>query len=145
MGLGTSAVGTSPLGFGEPLTSERVPTQTSEFSRYINPATGQYEIDGDTLQIKSMPGVRQRMLLRLKTLRGSSTSLPMFGVQLPSKINAQFAQRMRSAVRAALYYETDVDRVAEIISIEIETGGERAAVRIRYNDLTTGEQDAIEL
>jgi phage baseplate assembly protein W len=86
-----------------------------------------------------MPGVRQRMILALGTIRGSSTSLPDLGVALPDKMDRRFETRVRQAVREAARQLTEVERVAVITSIEVTRGARRAAIHVTYVDLTTSQ------
>lgn len=137
-GLGSAPVGIFPFGLGTPVEAA-VPTTGTPGSRYLNPSSGDYEIDSTTGGMAQMPPVRQRVLLALKTLRGSSSVLSDFGLRLPRKIDQSIDARMRDAVRVALYHLTDVERVARLDSVLTNrSGAGRIACVVAWTDLTTG-------
>lgn len=144
-GLGTGPMGLFPLGFGVGDPAPAPPTGNWG-SRYINPSTGDYEQDPATGQLKQMPGVRQRFLIRLKTKRGSSSVQPTLGVDLPKKIDASYVRRIDNAVRVAMRQETDVEKVARITAV-IPTrdpgNAGRVNVTVQFIDLTTGLPDQV--
>ena len=76
--------GTGPMGLGTPVTAS-LPPKGPAGSRYIHPATKDYERDPTTGQLKQMPKVRQQVLLALTTLLGSASTLDGFGIRLPRK------------------------------------------------------------
>lgn len=137
-GLGSASFGAFPFGLGTPVEAAIPPTGFPG-SRYINPGSGDYEVDADSGQLAQMPGTRQRVLLALKTLKGSSSVLPEFGILLPRKIDQAIDLRVRDAVRVALSHLTDVDKVIRIESVLVSrrTTG-RLAVTLAYTDLSTG-------
>jgi len=138
-GFGRQACGISAAGSGEPATIQEV-ADPSRGTRYLNPATGDYENDGDTGQLKQMPGTRQRVLLAIKTIRGSATANPRFGKLSPTKMGAQFEAEEEAAVRSALAHLTREDapviRIDDIRVTRIATG--RSLTVLSYTDLTTG-------
>lgn len=133
-------LGLAPVGFG---TSEDAPVPPTGAwgSRYINPQTGDYAVDGVSGQLQQMPSVRQRFLLRLKEKRGSSSVRPSDGIELPTKIDETTERTVDDAVRVAMRQETDVEKVARIISVkpvrDTQNGG-RINVVVTFEDLTTG-------
>lgn len=134
-----SPIGT-PFGVGTPLAQSPPPDPKKlKLSRFINSGSGDYEIDPDTGHFKAMPPVRQRMLLIMKTIRGSSTVLPDLGIDVPRKLDGTFIPRVTASIRNAYRQLTEVEKVARIDGIEIERlSSGRVGVLIAYTDLTTG-------
>lgn len=142
-GFGTMPAGTGPFGLGTPLTASAPPSGASG-SRYINPATRDYEQDPDSLQLKQMPATRQRVLLALMTARGSSTALRTFGVRIPKKITTTFKAEVQASVRTALLHLTDTEPVIRIDTIIVETGtGGRVRITVSYTDLLANQRDGV--
>lgn len=113
-------------------------------ARYVNPRTGDYEVLS-TGELARMPVVRQRVLLAVTTLLGSSSVVPGFGAQIPRKIDATWERRARNSIRLALSQLADVERVIRIDTIlfaETNTVGRRQ-ITISYTDLVTTENDAV--
>jgi len=136
-GFGITPLASTPFGLGTPTPANEPPADPSTFSRYINPGSGDYERDPATGQLKQMPAIRQRVLLALKTSRGSSSVLPTFGFSGPKKIGANFEQIVRLRVRVALRQLTDVEKVARIESIvPTRRSGGRVGVVVVFTDLT---------
>lgn len=150
-GFGNSALGTSPFGVGTPLTSADPPTALVRAGlalpgcRYIDPRTRDYAHDDDTRQLAQMPPVRQRVLLALLTLRGSSTVIPRMGIAMPRKITESFDTEVRHAVLGALYQLTTVERVARVNSVRAErhSPAGRVLVEVEFTDLTNNEDDRV--
>lgn len=141
------SMGVAPTGFGvgDPAP---VPPTGPWGSRYINPATGDYEYDPATRQLKQMPAVRQRFVLKLTTLLGSSSVRPDDGIRLPRKIDASVQREIDDAVRQTMRQETDVEKVARIVAVTVERDPQnsgRAAVVVAFTDLTTGTEDQVKL
>lgn len=135
--------GCGPFGDGVNLTGTSPPTG-SFGSRYINPATKSYQQDPATHQMAQMPAVRQRVLLALTTLVGSSTALPTFGITYPSKMGTSFEAESQASIRAALKQMTDIERVLRIDSIGVERGAAgRARFTVSYTDITTGQSESV--
>ena len=142
-GFGTFSFGTGPFGFGAPVTGT-APPEGPAGSRWINPATRDFEVDPTTGQLKQMPAVRQRVLLALVTLVGSSTVLPKFGVRLPRKMGSQFDAQVRAAVNLALRQLTEVEQLIRIQRIDVlKGGGGRAQVTVAFVNLENGEEDFV--
>tara|TARA_R100001163_G_scaffold65402_1_gene62450 strand:+ start:340 stop:786 length:447 start_codon:yes stop_codon:yes gene_type:complete len=128
----------SPFGVGTPILAPLpADQQDQKFSRYIDPNTGDYEVYSKTGALAQMPGVRQRVLLIAKTLRGSSSVLPNMGIKLPGKIDEAFVSTVRNSIKEAFREMTDVEkslRIDGILVNKLTTG--RISVVIAYTDLT---------
>ena len=140
-------MGLIPLGFGTG-DDAPVPPGGEWGSRFIDPITKDYAIDPATGQFKQMPPVRQRFLLRLTTVLGSSSVRPGDGVVMPRTITASIEREVDDAVRVAMRVETNVEKIARIESVKVirdpqNTG--RVAVVVSYTDLTTGREDQVSL
>lgn len=142
-GIGFLPVGTGPFGFGVP-PSAAVPPTGPAGSRYINPATRDYQQDPATGQLKQMPPLRQRVLLTLLTVAGSSAAVPTMGVTYPRKMGDDFEAQVKAAVRYGMRQMTDIERVMRIDSIVVERGfSGRGRITLSYTDLTTGLADRV--
>lgn len=142
-GFGVYPSALSPFGLGTPIPATAPPTGTAG-TRYLNPATGDYEQDPVTRQLAQMPTTRQRVLLAVMTLRDSMSVNRGFGVRLPRKMGTFFESEVTQAVRAALRHLTDTEQVIRIDSITVERGsGSRARIVISFTDLTTGNPDKV--
>lgn len=140
-GFGLMQFGLGPFGLETPDTPPDPPTGTAG-SRFINPATGDYEKDGVTGQLKQMPRTRQRVLLALITLRQTASTAPSFGNKLPRKMGTAFEMESRQAVLYALRHL--VETAIRIESLVVERGrGSRARITLSYTDLDTGEPDQV--
>ncbi len=139
----TPAIG--PFGVDTPAETAE-PATGSVGSRYINPATRDYEFNESTGHLSQMPTLRQRVLLAVMTRKGSSTALPDFGISLPPKMGSTFEAEVTASVRSALIHLTDTERVMRIDSVVVEKGaGGRARVTISYTDTTAGTPDSVTL
>lgn len=133
---------TSPIALGSPNEVDDIPTGKGSLSRWINPGSGDYEQDPITLQLKSMPSVRQRVVLIMRTMRGSSTVMPHVGVERPDRMDDTFEYTMKRNVRDAYRQLTHVEKVIRIDQIVVgRTSTGRATVLMVYTDLTTGQSD----
>lgn len=141
----------TPLGyapFGMPaITAAPIPPPPNKIlSRYINPKTKDYQV-GPTGELATMPVVRQKMLIALTTVKDSSTTLPEFGNNPPVKIDENYALAMADSVRVATKHIIDAQE-ARIDSVNIETFGvnrNTPIVIVSYTDLTTGQNDRIQI
>lgn len=138
-GLGDSPLGTSPAGIGLPDDDATVPSGNSAMCRSIDPMTRDYTVDTETGHLSQTTPVRQRVFIRLLTLKGSSTSVPELGAAIPGKMDERFSAKVVAAVHEALRQEVEVERVMSILSIDVQRSNRRAAIHVRYQDLTTGE------
>lgn len=144
-GFGSMAFGSGPYGLGSPLPAA-APASGPAGSRWIDPITKDYAQDPDTLQLKQMPATRQRVLLALMTLLGSSTVLPKFGVRFPQKMGSTFEAQCINSVRSAMRQLTDVEQVVRIDGITVEKGvGGRARITVSWTDLDTLNRDQLTL
>jgi hypothetical protein len=141
LGCGVMPCGTGHAGLYDPDDPQAVPVGNSTCCRWIGPQTGDYEIDPLTGHQRQMGAVLQRVLLALKTVKGSSSALPLLGVQLPRKMGTRFNAEVDAAVRDALRQLTDVERIIRIEAIEVERSMGRAAITVRYRNLLTGETE----
>lgn len=142
LGAGTAPAGTSPAGIGTQALAAAAPGPAAG-SRYINPLTRDYEIAAVTGQQAQMPPARQKVLIALTTLQGSSTAVPRLGINSPRKMGTGFAQAMQASVRAALAHLTRAeDPVIKLqrIDVKIPQGG-RAIITVSYIDLSTMQAD----
>lgn len=141
-GFGTAPAGTSPFGIGTPTTAT-VPPDGPVGSRYINPTTGDYEVDSTTGQFKQMPGVRQRVLLAVLTRRDSS-GIPGFGTRMPARMGDDFEAACDAEIRSALRQMVEIEKVIRIDGIKVERGAAgRARITISYTDLVNGTRDRV--
>ncbi len=141
-GFGTVPFGTGPAGLSVPITAN-APASGPAGVRWINPASGDYEQDSVSGQLKQMPALRQQVLLALRTVYGSSTALPKFGVKAPRKMGDSFELEMRSAVRSALTHLT-TPGLMRIDAIKVERGlGGRARITVSFTDNATGKADTV--
>lgn len=142
-GFGLMQFGLGPFGLETPDDPPDPVTGTAG-SRFINPTTGDYEVDSVTGQLKQMPRTRQRVLLALITLRRTASTAPGFGSKLPRKMGTAFEMESRQAVLYALKHLIEVEKVIRIESLVIERGlGSRARITISYTDLETNEPDQV--
>ncbi len=140
-GFGSAPFGGSPYGLGVP-GEAALPTTSPAGSRYLNPATRDYQYDSDTGQFAQMPEIRQRVLISLTTEQGSIPTQPTFGIKRPMKMGDSFESEMKAAVRLALQQLTDVEKVMRIDQIIVRKGaGGRSETTVVYTDMTTGVPD----
>ena len=130
-------LGSTPFGFGTPVAAPLPATQGPALSRYINPGSGDYEIDATVGQFASMPALRQRVLLIMNTEVGSALAMPQLGIPRPKKIDQSYVAATRAAVRKAFYRLTDVERVMRIQDIIIgKQSSGRIGLTLVYRDLS---------
>lgn len=136
--------GATPFGVGTPSAAPIPPTGTPSLCRYIDPVSKDFQIDPATGQLAQMPPVRQRFLLLLSTILGSSSALPNLGIGLPVLIDDSFARRVDVSVRVGARQMTEIERVARINDVSVvTTAGGRVVVFVDYTDLTTGLDDRV--
>ena len=138
-GLGGGPLGTMPLGlqYSDPTDP---PPPASTMRRWINPVTGDYELD-DNSAFEQMPAIRQRVILALGTALGSSTSVPTLGKQRPEIIGERFVAEEETFVRTALRQLTEVEGVIRIDRITVERGRtpNRWRTTVAYTELGTNQ------
>jgi len=143
MGLGVKSVGLFPFGYGTPVTGA-APADGPSGVRYLNFQTRDYEVDATTRQLKQMPSLRQRVLIRLMTLVGSSTVQPTFGISLPDRMGDGFERIVNTAVRSAFRQETTIEkimRIDQISTVKLSSG--RAQITLIFTDLKSGNVDRV--
>lgn len=143
-GFGIYSAGFGAFGLSTPLVAPDPPSGSAG-SRWINPASGDYELDGQTGQLKQMPGTRQRVLLAIMTIKGTASPVSRFGITLPTKMGTTFENECKVATRDALAHLTSGDNpVIRINSITVERGkSSRARITVDWTDITTGEPDQV--
>ena len=142
-GYGVYPSAMSPFGLGTPIPATPPPTGEAG-TRYINPATGDYQQDPTTRQLAQMPSTRQRVLLATMTLRRSSSVNTTFGIDPPRRMGTFFDSEMKFAVRAALRHLTETEQVIRIDDITVERGiNGRSRTTIAFTDLTTEKPDKV--
>jgi len=118
--------------------------KAKSLSRYIDPANGDYSLDASSRLPNTMPPVRQRVLLAIRTVLGSAKGLPRFGIARPRKMGLSFRREMTDSIRVALLQMTDVEKVVVLQRVDVEiVNTSRAHIVINYIDLTTGEKDVV--
>ena len=142
VGAGFSASGFSPAGTGD-VDQPAVPTGNllkdakgaSQNARQIDPATRQYVVDS-TGALAGMNGVSQMVLLRLMTLKNSST-IPGFGKNAPPKdMGSNITQRISADVRDALN-DMVAARLILINAISVLTStSTQVTTYVKWTDLT---------
>jgi len=143
-GFGLMPAGLGPFGLGTPAEAPEAIEPTNG-SRYINPATRDYEVDAVTGQFSQMPPTRQRVLLALTTRRDTS-GLPGFGLKMPARMGDTFEAEARAAVQLALRHMTELERSLRVNAIVVEKGAlGRARLTVFYTDLLSGERDSVAL
>src|SRR5690348_6112618 len=118
-GFGTMAFGLGPFGLGTPASADAPPTGPIGV-RYLNPATGDFEVNSDDGQLAQMPTIRQRVLLALLTVRGSAMAAPDFGLVRSRKVGPSFEAEREASARSSLRQMTDVERVLRIDAVVVE-------------------------
>jgi phage baseplate assembly protein W len=140
-GFGSSPVGSNPFGYGTPVTNAAPPLGTVG-SRYIDPLTRDYAVDDSTGQMKQMPSLRQRVYLTVMTVKGSSSSLPNFGLSVPGKLDQSAERRISNAILSALNQLIVVEKILAVNSIAVERYPlGRVRVNVSWTDLTVGKND----
>lgn len=127
-----------PFGFGVP--AQGVTRERTDGARFIDPATGDYETDGQGV-MRRMPAVRQQVLVAMRTVVTDLT--PVDGLQRPRRIDAQYQREADDSVRRALAHLVR-NRVLTVEEVRVDdTRGGRAKHTIVYRDLATGETDEV--
>ncbi len=142
-GLGLFSAGLGPFGIGTPDAPAAIPAPGAG-SRYINPASRDYQQDASTRQLAQMPGVRQRVLLALTTLLGSSTAVRDFGTRRRSKMGTTYDAEVRADVTSALRQLVEVEKIVVLESISVQRGGGgRSLITVSYRDLTIQQSESV--
>lgn len=135
------ALGTGPMGFGDPNEADDPPPEAVYLSNWVSPASKQYEIDPDTGALAEVPPIRGRVIYCMTQVLGSSALLPDDGIEYPKRVDETFDTKVRNAVRTALRQLTDVEKVIRIEAIVVQERGRRSRGLVQYTDLTTGLPD----
>lgn len=144
-GFGLTPMGLAPFGLGTPLAAPNAATGTWG-SRFLDPLTKDWSLDPATGQYRQMPPVRQRVYFALAETFGSSTVRRDDGLLLPDKMGDGFERLQEAAVRQALRQLTDVERVIRLtLVLTNKLSSQRAHTLVQWVDLTTGEEDFLEL
>ncbi len=142
-GFGVLSFGTGPAGLGDPVEASAPPTGSAGV-RFLSVKTGDYEQDDDTGQLKQIPASRQKVVLALRTIEGSSSALTTFGIKHPRKMGDRFEAEMRNAVQVALRHLTETQKVIRIDQIIVEKGaGGRSKTTVVYTDIASGVDDLL--
>lgn len=147
-GAGLAAAGVSLAGYGTVDTATAPPTTiyvdatTGEQcnARAIDPYTGRYTTDSYG-RSRGMRGVRQKVLLAVKTLKNTGV-LPNFGNGvLDIQRRGKFVEReLEDTLRDALKFLTDAGEI-EINSVELTPFGASGEYAVlRWTDLTTSDE-----
>ncbi len=137
MGYGT---GSGPYGTGTPATATVPAPPGPDAGKYISHVTGDYEREADG-SYKRMPRIRQRVVLALGTIAGSSSVLPKLGTKFPDKIDDSFDYRVKAEVQRALLDLTNSGEIRiDAITIERPNSG-RAEITVAYT-ASDGTEDA---
>lgn len=148
-GFGISPYGTTPFGLGTPAVAATVggkllndaATGTQSGSRFLDPVTGDYVVDGFG-RIKGMDDLRQLVLLRVKTTIGTST-MTTLGNTLKSidRITNNIDRRVDSILRASLQDIVDGGLI-EVTEVKVEVVRPGTVyARLRWRSLITGLDD----
>lgn len=131
-----------PFGTGTPVDAPEPPSGVPSLCRFIDPTTGDVSVDDVTGHLRSMPHVRQRFLLLLQTLSGSSSVLPDLGIVVPRIIDDSFARQVDAAIRLGARQMTEVEKVARITKITVQASAlGRVLALVEYDDLKLDEPD----
>jgi len=142
--MSISQIALTPFGIGTSAPTGSTPPSGAAGTRYINPATRDYEIDTATGQLKQMPTARQRVLLAVLTLQRSVSIDIQRGIKLPRKMTPTFEVEMQQSVRTALFQLTDVEKIVLLQGVDVVRGESgRSMTTIRFIDLTTGESTEV--
>lgn len=136
--------GTGPYGLGTPADASAPPTPGAG-SRFLNPASRDYQIDTVSGQQAQMPALRQRVLIALITALRSSSGLQALGVKWPSKMTEAFEAEVSASCRVALRQMIEIEgsMILDGITVERGTGG-RGRVTVSFTDPLTGESHDVE-
>lgn len=140
LGLGNAALGSTPYGLGTPATADAPPKAVPIGSRFLNPRTRDWQLDSVTGQYAQHDALSARVLRRLLTSRGTSSAIPTLGIRMPAKIDGAFTRRVQDAVRLALHWEIDVEKVLRLDSVAVEVADSptgRVRVTVSFTDLET--------
>lgn len=149
-GIGNSPFGTVPFGVGaptaaasqggKPLTNPS--TGVSTGSRFLDPKTGDYVVDGFG-RISGMDDLRQLVLLRVKTTQGAST-VAALGNTLRSidRITSNIERRIDAILRSAVRDIVDGGLI-EVVSVTANVVRPGVVLaQLRWRSVATGLEDS---
>lgn len=146
MGCGTSAHGTSPMGFGAPTVSGVLAPEGSGrtvtgavAAVEIDPITRDFVVDSTTGSESSMPATDQRVYLCLATLKGTRTSYESEGLATPQAINGDMTNQVQELVRLAMAPVLN-DGSATLDTVIVESDNNRLFAAVTWTDVATGIQ-----
>lgn len=140
----SSGFGSTPFGVGAPVDGPAPPVGIPQLSRYLDPVTKDFSVDPTNGHLRTMPPVRQRFLLIIATLKGSSATLPELGLDFSNIIDDSFERRVDTSVRLSARQMTEIEKVARIDAVTVQTSAlGRALILIAYEDLTLGITDTV--
>jgi hypothetical protein len=141
-GFGNSPLGASPYGLGTPSTAAgnagsplTDATGAGYGSRYINPATRQYEFDANG-RIKGMPDVASMVQLVVQTTLGTSAVSTLGDSPPGGVIGRNYAQRRTQSLNDALA-SLVAQKLIAIVSITVDTTVRPITAVVTWRDLTT--------
>lgn len=151
-GIGIQGAGTSGAGYGSPqsaaaLTGQilRAPLSGASLdARYINPKTGDYEIDPDTQRLRGMPATHQIVQLSVQTeLRSSAISAMGNELRKIDRISKNFKARVLNTLVTSLKPAIDAGLI-EVRGFSTFKAGAKDGLqpgqtygRFQWHDLTT--------
>lgn len=131
-----------PFGTGTPVDAPLPPRGTTTLCRFLDPVGQDFAVNAVDGHLEQMPPVRQRFLLLLSTLVGSSSTLPTLGIEVPRIIDDSFSRQVDTAVRVGARQMTEIETVARIDTVTVQASAlGRVAVLVAYQDLTLGTSD----
>jgi phage baseplate assembly protein W len=131
-----------PFGTGTPVDAPEPPRGLTTLCRFLDPVSQDFTVNTVDGHLEQMPPVRQRFLLLLSTLVGSSSTLPTLGIEVPRIIDDSFERQVDAAVRVGARQMTEIEKVARIDKVTVQaTSLGRVAVLVAYQDLTLGVSD----
>lgn len=142
IGLGLFPVGGTAFGAGTPDAAAAPPADIPEQANFLDPATGDYVVQDDG-SYQRMPLVRHQVMMCLRTVRGSAVHEPDVGLELPTRMDQTFEQRVKGAVILALGIVGDNLRLDNVTTVRSPMG--RADILVEYTDLTTGNSGTIRI
>jgi hypothetical protein len=136
-GLGECPIGITPFGMYYFTPSD--PVQFSRIgNRQIDKDSGDYLLNPTLRAIKNGSTTITKMILAIKTIKGSSTALPNFGnnTMNDNLIDNTLQTRVNNHIRTACKQMTDAGeiRIVEVI-VKPYTGGPSISVDVKFLDL----------
>lgn len=140
LGAGLMPIGTGPIGLWYDDSAVVTRPDPTPLSRWVDVSTRSYAFDQASRQLAKTKSTRQRVALTLTTLQQSSSTLPGWGITIPSKHGASFAEQMTQSVKDALRTMSEVEKSIRVDSVEVEVSGSRSRTTVTWTDLSSGKQ-----